>query len=569
MTVDTALATSRRTAPRPPGRLRWNATLAAGTGLLAVIVVAGIVAPLLLSDAANQLTTTRNAPPSAEHWLGTDAFGRDLLARALVATRLTLLMTLAATAIAVCGGVLLGIGIWLAPRRVREISLRVLETAVSYPGLLVALVISAILGAGAFAVVVAIGLANLPAFGRLAANLSASLSQREFVSTARLLGVPLHRMLAFHLLPHMIAPLAIVTASCFAVGMMEMSGLSFVGLGVQAPDYDFGKLLNDALPSIYTRPYEVVGPTLMIVLTILAVMLIGDGFAGAANPYAGRAGHTTQRRAHRAPTTSSPGSLVEVADLTVTAADGTTLVREVSFTMRQGEILGVVGESGSGKSTIAMSLARLLPPSLRAEATTLRIGDLDLLDEVDDRQIATDLALVYQDPGSTFNPALRMASQLTEVLRRHRGASRRHARAIVLSALRAVRLRDPERCLRQFPYELSGGMRQRAMLAAAIASGPRLLIADEPTTALDVTVQASVLRELVRLNRERDLAVLFVSHDMGVVQALCDRVLVVRSGEIVEELSGDRMRAGEARHPYTRTLLAATPRWRQEEDQDD
>ncbi|WP_426247551.1 dipeptide/oligopeptide/nickel ABC transporter permease/ATP-binding protein [Nocardioides sp. LHG3406-4] len=538
---------------------RWTFGLVFGLSLAGVLVLIAIVAPMVLSERANGLSSDASAGMSAAHWLGTDEFGRDMVARSLVATRLTLILTAAATAISVGCGVLLGAAIWVAPRRIRELCLRVLETAICFPGLLVALIITAILGAGAVAIVIGIGIAGIPIFARLAANFASNVSRRDFVVTARLLGVPARRLVLRHVLPNIAEPILVLTASGFSVALIEVSGLSFIGLGVQSPDYDYGKLLVDALPAIYTRPEQVVGPAVMIVLTILAAMLIGDGLAAAADP---RASAQRAERPRRQPAaTGEPGTgFVEVEDLRVTTADGRELLHGVSFTIAEGEVLGVVGESGSGKSLTAMSLARLLPDSLAAQARRLRVGDLDLAAAPSRRQLATTISLIYQDPGTTFNPALRMGSQLTEVLRTHHGLSRREARTAILRALEAVHMVDPARRLRQHPHELSGGMRQRAMIASAIAVSPRLLIADEPTTALDVTVQAEILRELRRLNRESTMAMLFISHDISVVEMLCDRVLVMKDGHVVEVLSAEQLRKGEVSHPYTKRLIAATPR---------
>jgi ABC-type dipeptide/oligopeptide/nickel transport system ATPase component len=168
--------------------------------------------------------------------------------------------------------------------------------------------------------------------------------------------------------------------------------------------------------------------------------------------------------------------------------------------------------------------------------------------------------MIYQDPGTTFNPALRMGGQLTEVLRVHRGRSAKEAREIIAGLLADVHITDPDRLMRSHPYELSGGMRQRAMIAAALAAEPALLVADEPTTALDVTVAAGILRELARIRDETDTATLFISHDLGVVEELCDRILVMKDGEIVEELTRSALRAGEVSSPYTRMLLESVPR---------
>ncbi|PPF50896.1 peptide ABC transporter ATP-binding protein [Clavibacter michiganensis] len=565
MTDTTTSATApsaRPLAPAPgatPRRFHWTPGLVTGLVLLAAVVLVGIVAPLLLQEQADTMAE-RAAAPSAAHPLGTDQAGHDMLARSLVATRLTLLMTLGATAIAVLAGIVAGTAVWLLPRRAREVCLRVIDAMVAFPGLLLALVVAAILGAGAGPAVVAIGVAGIPTFARLTANLAAKVSQRDYVSTARLLGVGDRRIVTDHMLPNMAEPLLVLAASTFAQSLTAISALSFVGLGVQSPQYDYGKLLNEALPSLLSgRPEQTVGPAVLIVVTGLAAMLVGDGLAAAADPRAGRRASAAAVRG--AGTTLVPGldAMVRVEDLWVRTSAGVPLVKGISFTVGRGEIVGIVGESGSGKSLTAMSVARLLADGLEAEAATMQLDDLDLLGRVDPRVLAQTVSLVYQDPGSTFNPALRLGTQLTEVLRTHRGQSRAAARSTVLDALRRVHLTLPEKRMRQHPHELSGGMRQRAMIAAALAVDPKLIIADEPTTALDVTVQAEILRELKRLNRDTGTAVMFISHDIGVVRALCDRVLVMNGGEIVEEIDADRLDAATAVHPYTRALLAATP----------
>jgi ABC-type dipeptide/oligopeptide/nickel transport system ATPase component len=173
--------------------------------------------------------------------------------------------------------------------------------------------------------------------------------------------------------------------------------------------------------------------------------------------------------------------------------------------------------------------------------------------------MADRVSLVYQDPGSTFNPALRMGSQLTEVLRTHKRLDRHEARRRTVDALRVVHMTKPEHRMKQYPHELSGGMRQRAMIAAALAAEPHLIIADEPTTALDVTVQAEILRELKRVNSHFGTSIMFISHDIGVVRALCHRVIVMYHGEVVEEIAAADLTVESARHPYTRALLEATP----------
>ncbi|TCC28944.1 dipeptide/oligopeptide/nickel ABC transporter permease/ATP-binding protein [Kribbella speibonae] len=535
---------------------RRNLGLVLGLGLLAVIAVIAILAPILFAGRAGELGA-RFAPPSGGHWLGTDAAGHDVLLRSLVATRLTLLMTAAATAIAVVLGVLLGTSVWLMRPRARELCLRVIDAMVAFPGLLLALVVAAVLGAGSASAVIAIGLAGIPYFARLTGNLAAKVSQQEFVSTARLLGVTPVRIAFRHLLPNMSEPLLVLSASTFASTLTAISALSFVGLGVQSPSYDWGKLLNEALPSLLAdRPFQLVGPAVLIIVTGLAAILIGDGLAATASPRTATAVPSPAKRTSRG--TPRDGYLVDVQDLSV-ECDGKSLVKGISFGIKPGEILGIVGESGSGKTLTALSLAQLLPDGLDSTATRMTLGDLDLLGAVPPDLMAQTVGLVYQDPGSTFNPALRMGTQLTEVLRTHRRLGGAEAKRRILEALRVVRLSKPEQRLKQHPHELSGGMRQRAMIAAALATEPRLIVADEPTTALDVTVQAEILRELKRVNTEFGTSIMIISHDIGVVRALCHRVLVMYQGELVEEIEAGRLTVASAQHPYTKTLLEATP----------
>ncbi|WP_104045425.1 dipeptide/oligopeptide/nickel ABC transporter permease/ATP-binding protein [Arthrobacter sp. ZGTC412] len=541
-------------------RKRIPASLIAGLVMLAVLVIVAVLAPLFLSGAATTIGPESRAQPSPEHLLGTDSLGRDNLSRALVATGLTLLMSLAATVLSVVAGVLIGGLVWVVPRLLREIVLRVVDSTVAFPSLILALVIAAILGPGTVSAVIAIGIAGIPAFARITSNMTAAIAHKDFIVTARLLGVPGIMVFARHLLPNIGGPLLVLIASSFALSLLEISALSFVGLGVQSPDFDYGRLLNEALPSIFSQPLQVVGPSVMLIFAGIAAMLTGDGLAARMDPWSrGR-----RRRARPVPLPAAPSAvpdaLLEVRDLTVTAPSGADVVKGITFDIGPGEIVGLVGESGSGKSMTAMAVAGLQPEGVAVSARTMRLGDLDLVKGSDKSRLARDIGLVYQDPGGTFNPALRLGGQLTEVARVRLGHSRRSAHDLLVKSLGDMRVRNPEERMSQHPFQLSGGMLQRAIIASSLVTNPRLIIADEPTTALDVTVQAEVLRILKRINRDEGTAILFISHDIGVVEALCDRILVMRHGEIIERLTAAQLRAGEVEHPYTRALLDATPR---------
>ena len=244
-------------------------------------------------------------------------------------------------------------------------------------------------------------------------------------------------------------------------------------------------------------------------------------------------------------------------------------VSGVSLTIADGEILGLVGESGSGKSVTAMSVAGLLPRKQCSFSGAVLLDGRDLLhaDRAILRKIqGRDIGVVFQEPMSAMNPLLRIGAQVEEVLTLHENLSREERKQRALAALAAVELPNPEAVYRKYPHELSGGMLQRAMIAAAIVSRPRLLLLDEPTTALDVTVQAQILELLKKLNRESGISMLFISHNLNVVRKLCGRVAVMQKGLLVEEGDTDEV----FRHPredYTRRLIAAIPTRNRKEEQ--
>ena len=249
--------------------------------------------------------------------------------------------------------------------------------------------------------------------------------------------------------------------------------------------------------------------------------------------------------------------LLSVEALSV-AYGGTRVVDEVSFTVAPAGCLGVIGESGAGKTQVFLALMGLTPPRAQVSGRA-RLGGVDLLGDAGQGLRGRDVAMIFQDPMTSLTPHLHIGDQIAEPLVAHRGmswsAARRHA-AVLLDQ---VRMSDVPRRLRQYPHELSGGMRQRAMIAMALACDPKLLVADEPTTALDVSVQAQLLALLRELMRERRMALAIVTHDMGVIAALADEVLVMRQGRVVEHAAAREL-FDAPRHEYTRSLLAATPR---------
>lgn len=554
-------------------KARWIAVLrtpvGAGAGVLLLgVLLLAVFAPVIWSHQASAIDTDHLLEgSSAAHWLGTDNLGRDIFYRVLVASRTSILLALLATSIAVLSGLVLGCAPTMLGRRAGRLTTAVVNIAVAFPGLLLALFFAVIFGVGAKGAVLAIGFAGAPSFARLTQTLVAGVAERDFVAAARVVGVGRFRILLRHILPNIAEPLA-VNATIGAGGtLLAFAGLSFLGLGVQAPAYDWGRLMGESLNSIYVHPAAALAPGVAVVLAGLAFNLFGESVAkGFGVPVLKGARLPSRDTETRPAADVDDEAVLVVKDLQVSFPGPITPVRGVSFTIGKGEIVGVVGESGSGKSLTALAVAQLIESPAQVRAAELSFLGAPLLGRLAVRSTAaarrrllgTSFAMVFQDPMTSFNPTKRIGTQLAEGAREHQGMSRRQATARAIDRLRAVRIPDAERRARQYPHEFSGGMRQRAMIGMGLMGTPALIVADEPTTALDVTVQKEVLRLLDQIRTEDDVAVLLISHDITVVAQVCDRVLVMYAGRIVEELPASELGTG-ARHPYTRALLAAVP----------
>ncbi|MFK5647757.1 dipeptide/oligopeptide/nickel ABC transporter permease/ATP-binding protein [Ornithinimicrobium sp. LYQ121] len=561
----------------PRRSAKYPLSLVIGAIGLGVIVLLAIVAPLLWGTAAQTGSGDVRQGPSAAHWFGTDSQGRDVLLRTLVATRLTLIMGVLATALAVVLGGIVGGLLVVSGDRVRWFGARAIDLWLALPPIIVALAVTAIFRPDEVTVVIAIGIAFLPQFARLTNNLANSVGNKDFVTTAHLLGVRGPTVLVRHIVPNIAAPVLVLTSVCLSTSIVTMSGLSFIGLGVQPPAIDWGQMLASGLRDVYQNPSGALAPSIAIVLTGLSASLLGDGFVAFSEPRRVPAGkRPTKLLAEPAPAVvpatieeqtaaavdAAAEPALDIHDLHVRVghtAEGAALVKGVSLTVAAGEIVGLVGESGSGKSITAMTAAQLLPPELSWEAADLDVASHRMDPHgVPPTSLALDLGIVFQDPSSCFNPARRLGAQLTETIRVHKNVSKREAERLAVQKLREARVSEPEHRMHQYPHELSGGMRQRAMIAMALITTPRLLIADEPTTALDVTVQADVLRLIKQINRDHDMAVLLISHDIDVIASMCERVYVMYQGEIIEHLTSAQLRERHVTQPYTRRLLEAS-----------
>jgi oligopeptide/dipeptide ABC transporter ATP-binding protein len=543
---------------------------------LALVVVVAIVGPIVWGGAAGVVDTANiNAAPGSGHPIGTDSLGRDLLLRTLVATRLTLLLALGSTAIALVIGIVLGAAPLLLGRALGRVVIAGVNIAVAFPSVLLALCLATVLGVGASAAMVAIGVAGAPSFARFCQTLIASVSERDYIAAARLAGVGRVGILARHVLPNIAEPL-IVNATIGAGGsLLAFASLSFLGLGVQPPAYDWGRLMMEGLARIYVNPLAALAPGIAVVITGLAFNLTGEALAKVYSLPAISMFGSRPRRGARDAQAPVPADrfddqvVLDVRGLRVTAPGHhgeVAPVRSVDLRIIRQEAVGIVGESGSGKSLTALAIAQLIEEPLRVTATSLRFLGTDLTvtprsaaQQAERRRLlGTSLSMVFQDPTAALNPTMKVGTQLAEVSRLHGGMSWRAARDYAVQRLDAVGIAKPRKRAKQYPHEFSGGMRQRAMIAMGIMAQPSLVIADEPTTALDVTVQKQVLHLLGRIRRENGAATLLISHDVAVIREVCDRVLVMYAGRVVEEIVADRL-ATAACHPYTRALVAAVP----------
>lgn len=563
----------------------WALLLAnrlATLGLIMLVLVAGaaLAAPLLpLPDPdATDLLNRLLRPFSPGHWLGTDPLGRDMLSRLLWGTRVSLAMGVCATLLAALFGTLIGLVAGYAGGKTDSLLMRLIDMLMAFPYILLALVIVTVLGPGLLNALYAISVVNIPFFARNIRGLTVGLRQRDFIQAARLSGKNHLQILLTEVLPNMM-PVVVVTMST-TVGWMilETAGLSFLGLGTQPPNADLGSMLGQGRAQMFSAPHVSIVPGLTIFILVMSFNLLGDGVRDLLDPrlksgilLRGKA-VTTVNRASVPSAIQGKNALLEVVDLQVNFRSGkqsVAAVKGVSFYVAKGECLGLIGESGSGKSVTALSVMGLVssPPG-EITAGAIYVGGEEMLSRTQSQLQqcrGARVAYIFQDPLTTLHPQFSIGAQIIEAIQAHQPLSNRLAKEKALTLLHNVGIDEAAARFDAFPHQLSGGQRQRVGIAVALANDPEIIIADEPTTALDVTVQARILELLQQLRRERGLTLLFITHDFSVIAQICDRVAVMRNGEIVE--SGEtRSVLRDPQHDYTRRLIASVPKLGQGRD---
>jgi peptide/nickel transport system permease protein len=578
--VETDLAKPREVSRRARvwQRLLQQRLALIAAGYILMLYVVAIMGPWIApyGPMIGDLRSTLQGP-SIAHWFGTDHLGRDILSQLIYGTRLSMWAALEAVTIAILLGVPVGLLAGYVGGKLDRVVMWGVDLIFALPPIMVALGIIAVLGSTLDTVMIAIGLAFSTRFVRLTRGMTLAEREELYVDGARVGGLDVWSIVSRHILPN-IAPALIAQAALQFGGVLLIEAtLSFLGIGASLEQPSWGRLLSQSRDYMDAYPYLAIPSGAAIMLAVLAFNLLGDGLHTALGRDTIVAKRKITRR-KRDPETRRPGdgsdaqSLIKtnmtalaIQNLEVrfpgTQDNETLVVCDVSLDLKPGETLGLVGESGSGKSMTALAAMGLVPAPGRISQGSIRLGGRELtsLSDAELRRLrGKEMSIVFQDPFTSLNPSLTIETQLVDPLRIHLGLNSRQARERALELLALVQLPNPQRRLNEYPHQLSGGMAQRVGLARALACQPSVLIADEPTSALDVTVQGQILDLLKDAQHKFGMAMLFITHDWGIVAELCDRVAVMYAGEIVETGKVDDVFA-HPRHPYTRALLATLP----------
>jgi ABC-type dipeptide/oligopeptide/nickel transport system ATPase component/ABC-type dipeptide/oligopeptide/nickel transport system permease subunit len=558
-------------------------------GIVAITILLGIsllavLAPVLAPFEENYSNIAKTlAAPDSVNILGTDSAGRDVWSRLLFGAQLTLLSALLCAGVAIAIGLPAGLIAGYYAGKFEAVSNWVVSILMSLPGLIVLLTIRAAFGPSVWISMIAFGILISPSYFRLTRTAVQSVRNELYVDAARVSGLSDWSIIARHIFSVVRAPIIIQTAAIAGVAIAIQSGLEFLGLG-DPSKATWGVMLSEGFKNVYLTPTLLFWPALAMALTIGGLVLLGNAIRDALedgekikhhkkkatleSSTAAPAAARPSRKSVAAVDAGTEHHLVKVTNLGVgyPQADGSIkkVVDDVSFHVDRGEILGIVGESGSGKSQTAFSILGLLPDNARIVAGSIQFDgnytvapgeervNQDRLSKLRGKRIS----YIPQEPMSNLDPAFTIGYQLVTPMVRVLGISKEEARKRALKLLTDVGIVNPERTFSAYPHEVSGGMAQRVLIAGAISCEPDLVIADEPTTALDVTVQADVLDLLRELQQRLNIGVILVTHNFGVVADLCDRVAVMQNGRLVEEGSvRDILR--NPKDKYTRTLLAS------------
>lgn len=580
-----------------PGKIRFRRWKAMSIGsrislvVLALVVLVAILAQVLAPHDPYQIFVARQAPNS-EFLFGTDDKGRDVLSRMMYGARYSLVIGLGATAFALVAGSILGSVAAVSRKWVSEIIMRVLDVIMSFPGIALAATFVVVFGNSLPALIFAIGFLYIPQIARIVrANVVSEYGQ-DYVRAVVVSGAHAPWILVKHVMRNCLAPVLVFTIVLVADAIVFEASLSFISAGIPEPTPTWGNILADARAGVLSgRWWQALFPGLAIIITVLSLNILSEGVTDAmaaapksaikpsdanvagkreadrmvADPtlaYKAQAATLAQRlerlrsveevRTDRRPAVSTEPPILEVQDLCIRFPrhGKVNVVDCVSFKVEPRQTMGLVGESGCGKSITSLAIMGLLDP--KAEISGRIIYDGKNLLEMTERELnqlrGREIAMVYQDALSSLNPSMLISAQMKQLTKR--GGTRSAEDLLELVGL------DPKRTLDSYPHELSGGQRQRVLIAMALTRDPKLIIADEPTTALDVTVQRQVIDLLIKLQEQLGFAMVFVSHDLALVAGVASSLTVMYAGQVVEQGSVREVLTNPI-HEYTRGLLGS------------
>ncbi|QKZ21671.1 dipeptide/oligopeptide/nickel ABC transporter permease/ATP-binding protein [Streptomyces chartreusis] len=550
---------------------------------LAVVVVVALFAPLLAphDPLDQQPPVDGTGHPSADHWMGQDSLGRDILSRLMYGARWSLAIGLGATLLALVVGALIGAVAATSRKAVDETLMRCLDVVMAFPGIALAAVLVAVFGGGITVLICAIAFLFTPPVARVVRANVLDQYGEDYVTAERVIGARTPHIVIKHVAINCAAPVLVFCTVQVAEAIVFEASLSFIGAGVRPPDPSWGSVIADGKNMVLTGGWwATVFPGLLMLVTVLCLNILSEGVSDAWAAPSAREVDVKEQHDHLQAPEPGSGEVLQLPGLTEAAArlrsrarplpggrlpvlavenlaigfegrhNGVDIVDGISFEVQPGEVLGLVGESGCGKSLTALAVMGLEPKGARVRGH-VRFNQRQLVGEpmrVRRKLLGHEMAMIYQDALSSLNPAMTIRSQLKQVVRR--GGRRGPHELLTLVGL------DPERTLRSYPHELSGGQRQRVLIAMALSRDPKLIVADEPTTALDVTVQAQIMELLLRLRQELGFALILVSHDLALISDVTDRVVVMYGGQIVETgVTADLVEAPA--HHYTRGLLGS------------
>lgn len=556
---------------------------------IALLVVVAVAAPVISPEDPLAITVSYQSP-TAEHLFGTDNVGRDVMTRVFYGARYSLVIGLLSILFALVLGALIGAIAAVARTWISEIIMRVIDVFMSVPGIALAAVFVSILGNSVPSIIFAIGFMYTPQIARIVRANIVSEYGEDYVRAVIVSGAKAPWILIKHVLRNCIAPIMVFTVTLVADAIIFEASLTFIGAGIQEPTATWGNILADARGGVLAgRWWQALFPGLAIMITCLALNILSEGItdAMAAAPSAALDPTDSSKRreadllvsdpvrAYKEQAQSLSARLGALRDVELKRNDrhvpdesvepilsvrdfciqfehhgDINVVDHVNFDVRPGQTMGLVGESGCGKSITTLAIMGLTDEDEHLSGEVLWEGR-DLLKMSKKEWFGlrgTDIAMVYQDALSSLNPSMLISAQMKQLTKR--GGTRSAEELLELVGL------DPKRTLESYPHELSGGQRQRVLIAMALTRDPKLVICDEPTTALDVTVQKQVIKLLNDLQAKLGFAMIFVSHDLALVAEVAHNITVMYAGQVIEQAPTKELLTNPI-HEYTRGLLGS------------